>query len=155
MKRFASSFTRRITPRKIMFCKYTAMFCGWMFLLLPVGVYVLFLSIKWNASKKNIFLVLLLLSAGGWLLINAYFNLRFNYIMEAIAPYDSLDKMPPEILALYHICPNGAALIFALLFGWLYLPLIALISCPFVLLFRLLIIKYQRRKSALHPDAIV
>ncbi len=99
-------------------------FCMASFLLLPVICYAIhFLERKFMPW----WLLLLLLTIGGWLLINAAYR-SYDLYNEAILNY-----LPEstEVDAARNDTSYAIEASFALYFGWLLLPVLALLLSPF------------------------
>ncbi len=87
----------------------------WAFLLLPVAL----LGFRWRHPRMMPWwLMLLTLSLVGWLLVNATVHTYYAYLDDVLAQYG---KHPPEYL-IKRRTNDGAKLVFALFFGWMYGP---------------------------------
>lgn len=106
----------------LMYAAY--LFCMASFLLLPVICYAIhFLERKFMPW----WLLLLLLTAGGWLLINAAYR-SYDFYSETILSY-----LPESAVveATRNDMSYTVEATFALYFGWLLLPVLALLLSPF------------------------
>jgi hypothetical protein len=87
--------------------------CLWGFLALPV----ILLSVR--AARPTLlrwWLLLILLSVFGWLLVNGAVHFYYAYLDDLLLSYG--DHVPNDLLQ--RRAADGAKLVFALFFGWAY-----------------------------------
>jgi hypothetical protein len=128
--------------------KALSLCCIWTFLLLPPAILALRLwKRNWFEGWRK-WIVAVLLPPVGWALVNANLYVYSLYKWGLLAPYNDFREMPPDVLAVAQGGPGGAACIFGLFFGWLYLPIyFGLCLAPYIVLRGIWLVLQNRGKG--------
>jgi len=118
----------------MIFFKIAYLLCLFTFLALPPATLGIWLWRRdWLERGWRKFLTVAALSISGWLLINGSLYFHSLYKWRLLAPYNSFEDMPPDVLQVAQGGPTGAAYVFALFFGWLYMPIYFCLWIPLLL----------------------
>lgn len=116
------------------------------FFILPPVIYTTLIFLV-SISKKWKILIVIVNTVGGWALVNLGLFMAYQYKMYYANLYDNFSDMPTSVQQIVNNGPTGAALVFGLFFGYLYMPFISLVLYP---IYKIIQSKYRKNKEKKH-----
>lgn len=125
------------------FYKAISLISFYLFFILPPVIYTCLVFTNSISTKWKV-LIVIINTAGSWVLINLGLFMAYQYKMYYADLYDNFSDMPASIQQVVNNGPTGAALAFGLLLGYLYMPVISLILYP---VYKVIKIIYRKMKK--------